>query len=114
MFLFKFNPFTQQYYKYDTDDVDIMNAMFDEQLHDNNITPVMYKKNICAYCHTCFSSRNSLFKHLGYMGIDIRKPGQIIKNHYDDKLGDEYYFLDCVKRKRRTCDISRVMKKLRI
>jgi len=114
MFLFKFNPFTEEYYKYDTDDVDVLDQMFDEKLHDNNITPVIYTKTTCAYCHTCFSSRNLLFKHLGYMGIDIRKPGHVPKNQYDDRLGDEYYPVDWKRKKRKHADISRIMKKLRI
>ena len=75
MFLIKYNEFTRKYYKYDTDDHDILTPMFDELLHKQDITidpDMMTDTKICYYCHTEFPSRNQLFKHLGYHGIDIR------------------------------------------
>ena len=32
MFLYKFNWFTNKYYKYDTDDIDLFSPMFDDKL----------------------------------------------------------------------------------
>ena len=73
MFLIKYNNFTGKYYKYDTDDHDIFAPMFDEGLHKNDIIAHCEPgTKVCAYCHTEFSSRNQLFKHLGYHGLDIR------------------------------------------
>ena len=70
MFLYKFNWFTNKYYKYDTDDVDLFSPMFDDKLHDNNVTHLNLSKRICMYCNTCFTSRNKLFHHLSFMNIN--------------------------------------------
>jgi hypothetical protein len=72
MFVYKYNDFTKKYYKYDSDDVDLFEPMFDEELHDNDMTPLVKHPTTCMYCNTKFSSRNQLFHHLGYMNIDIR------------------------------------------
>lgn len=86
MFLYKFDWFTKKYYKYDTDDVDLFSPMFDDKLHDNDITPSNLSKRICMYCNTCFSSRNKLFHHLSYMNINT-KP---YNDNMDEDKNDEY------------------------
>lgn len=73
MYVFRKNPFIQKHFRYDTDDVDIFTPMFDESLHDNETLPDQSCKYTCGYCQTLFQSRNQLFHHLGFMGIDIRK-----------------------------------------
>ena len=72
MFLYKFNWFTKKYYKYDTDEIDIFSPMFDEQIHNNDATPIRLDRKVCMYCNTCFVSRNKLFHHLSYMNINTR------------------------------------------
>lgn len=88
MFVYKFNNFTQKYYKYDTDDIDLFTDMFDENLHNNDITPMVCNPNQCMYCCTVFSSRNKLFHHLGFMNIDIRRKYEQYGNDYDSNMGD--------------------------
>lgn len=75
MYMFRKNPFTQKHYRYDTDDFDIFTEMFNDEIHDNTEVPVMSCRYTCGYCDVLFESRNQLFHHLGYMGIDIRKCG---------------------------------------
>jgi len=72
MFLYKFNWHNKKYYKYDTDDVDLFSPMFDDNLHDNNVTHLNLSKRVCMYCNTCFPSRNKLFYHLSYMNINTK------------------------------------------
>lgn len=86
MFVYRYNEYTKKYYKYDSDDVDLFDPMFDEDLHDNNLTSKHNTK--CLYCNTEFHSRNQLYHHLGYMNIDIRKDQEAEKDEYDIELGD--------------------------
>ena len=91
MFLYKYNEYTKKYYKYDMDLYDIMSPMFDETIHVPNDQGMMWgsnNRNICHFCGTVFDSRNQLFYHLGYMNIDIRKPGIEIESSYDIEKGD--------------------------
>ena len=74
MHVFKYNEYTKKYYKYDADEVDLCDPMFDHDLHNNRLTPMTMHPKICMYCNKVFSSRNQLFYHLGYMNIDIRIP----------------------------------------
>jgi len=98
MFLYKYNQFTGQYYQYDMDFYDMFSPMFDEYLHPNDDTvEISYRTNpkyalTCAYCDTKFESRTQLFKHLGYMGINIH-PKRKMKNKYDTEKGDCGYFV---------------------
>lgn len=73
MYLIRKNPFTGKHYRYDTDDHDIFTEMFNDDMHDNREIPDMSSRYTCGYCQVMFESRNQLFHHLGYMGIDIRK-----------------------------------------
>lgn len=73
MFVYKYNNFEKKYYKYDTDNIDIFSPMFDEELHQNELTPYNLHRTICQYCNTEFSSRNKLFYHLKFMNIDTVK-----------------------------------------
>ena len=71
MFLIKTNIWNGKTYQYDEDKYDIFTDMFDEKLHNNDITPLIINPYVCGYCQTIFSSRTKLFYHLGYMGINI-------------------------------------------
>lgn len=87
MIISSYNKFTKKYYEYDTEDVDESGPMFNKELHNNDIT-VQWNyphKTTCAYCNTCFESRNKLFNHLGYMGIDIRHSGMDQNDEEYDK-----------------------------
>lgn len=75
MYLHRRNPFNGKYYR-----INIHNEnkymtyspnTFNKAVHDNSITPMIVDPYVCAYCDTRFSSRNKLFYHLGYMGINI-------------------------------------------
>lgn len=103
MYLIKYNPFSKKYYKYDTDEYDIFSPMFDAALHNNEMTPMCLSKTTCMYCNTEFASRNKLFYHLGFMGIDVfaGKPKDYYKLQewikegrreieMDPEFGDEY------------------------
>lgn len=80
MFLIKKNPFDGKTYTFDTDEYDMFTDMFDESLHDNTLEPQIDNRMVCAYCQTCFLSRNKLFYHLGFMGIDVRKKDMVEDN----------------------------------
>jgi hypothetical protein len=110
MIVSKFNKFTGKYYHYDLDDFDFFTPMFDESLHDDSFNAesihaelLDYEhKKVCSYCQTEFSSRNDLFKHLGYHGVDIRKPDS-----------DDVNMFSIVKRrKRRNSNLASALKKL--
>ena len=96
MIVYKKNSFTNKYYKYDLDDYDYFGPMFDESLHNNNITPKYDKYDTtCAYCGTSFCSRNQLFYHLGFMNIDIKKRNMVYDKGDDDmELGDYGYIIE--------------------
>jgi hypothetical protein len=84
MIVYKRNSYNGTYYKYDLDEYDYFDKMFDETLHDNNVTPqydILCK--VCGYCGTAFSSRNRLFHHLGFMDINI------VKQNTEDKCINE-------------------------
>jgi len=80
MFVYKFNQFSNKFYKYDTDYVDIFSPMFDEDLHQNDLTPCNFHRTICQYCNTDFESRNKLFYHLKFMNIDTEKKYIVYNN----------------------------------
>lgn len=77
MWIYNFNNWTQQYYKYPKDQCDMNHVMFDQSLHNNDLTPMTLHKTKCMYCHTDFPTRKELFHHLGFMNIDIRKPEKV-------------------------------------
>ena len=118
MFLYKFNPFTKKYYKYDTDEVDMFAPMFEETLHspgkveDMEQETSMFERrgSVCLLCNTDFESRNALFKHLGYMGIDIRtwseKRGAWSMGEWNEDMG-EFGLEDVSKRGKRGLKRSR-------
>lgn len=95
MYVYKYNPFNKKYYKYCADEYDAHESKFDEKLHVNECDPMEMPRTQCAYCGCMFDSRNKLFNHLGFMGIDTRKDwhgdisrdGDIEDNGGD---GDEY------------------------
>ena len=88
MFVYRYNEYTKKYYKYDSDNVDLFDPMFDENLHDNELTLSPQHKTMCMYCNTKFSSRNQLFHHLGYMNIDICTSNSNTVDEYNMDLGD--------------------------
>ena len=101
MYLYKYNHHTGEYYQYDMDDHDMFSPMFDDYLHpqDDNfeisyITHPEFAMR-CAFCKTEFPSRNQLFKHLGYMGINIRPKLKMgpLKSKYNETKGDYGYFV---------------------
>lgn len=107
MFIYKYNCHTNKYYKYDNDDIDLFSPMFDDTLHNNNITYITLDRNICMYCNTCFSSRNKLFHHLSYMNINTNKVNTNMEDGYDSDKGD--YGYELVKKKIKK--IKRIVKK---
>ena len=83
------------------DDYDIFSPMFDESLHNNEITPsYISKSKMCGYCGHCFHSRNQLFYHLGYHNIDIGT-GMDHQMKEDDELGDYGWMPNLIKKKKR-------------
>ena len=77
------------------DDHDYFAPMFDEHLHNRDIIPHFDPHNkICAYCNTEFQSRNQLFKHLGYHGLDIRKSDMEMEIVTDTNTGSN---INCIK-----------------
>ena len=70
----KKNVFTNKHYRIHLDDIeDIGSNQYNTNIHNNEIIPQIINPHICGYCQTLFSSRNKLFYHLGFMGIDIKK-----------------------------------------
>ena len=112
MYFYKFNQYTGKYYTYDSDYFDIFNQMFDEELHKEPSCNMenMYDKLVCTYCGTRFESRNKLFYHLGYNGIDIRKVDEVSQEQYnaDDEMGEFGYTM---KRKKNRCKHKILIKK---
>jgi len=102
MFLYRYNKYTDDYYQYDMDFYDIFSPMFDEFLHpvDDNFE-FNYRMNpefalTCAFCKTKFETRSQLFKHLGYMGINIKnKPAdkELKKLRFKEDKGECGYFV---------------------
>lgn len=89
MYLIKTNPWNHKDYIYDITQENINSDMFNANLHDNNAFPQVVDPYVCGYCNTRFCSRNRLFYHLAFMGIDTRdsnieeKPeikDQVVKN----------------------------------
>lgn len=94
MFLYRYNKYTDKYYKYDTDFYDILTPMFDDTIHptddefefNSKIHPEYALK--CAFCNTEFDTRSQLFKHLAYMGINVRNCMLSNNNHYNIEKGE--------------------------
>lgn len=72
MYLIKTNPWNHKDYIYDIHLEKINSDMFNQNLHDNNALPQVIDPYVCGYCNTRFCSRNKLFYHLAFMGIDTR------------------------------------------
>lgn len=72
MYLLKKNPWNHKDYIYDIHLEQINSDMFNQNLHDNNALPQVIDPYVCGYCNTRFCSRNKLFYHLAFMGIDTR------------------------------------------
>lgn len=73
MILQRFNPFTNKLYEYDVSPSEASHPMYNALLHSNEKAPEPSPfKNMCGYCYTIFESRNKLFYHLGFHGIDVR------------------------------------------
>jgi hypothetical protein len=107
MIVSRYNKHTGKYYHYDLDDYDYFTPMFDNELHDDSFdmeamlhADIIGSSKTCLYCNTEFSSRNKLFKHLGYQGIDIRR----------EQVEWEY---DNMKRKREN-EITRMLKRIQL
>ena len=89
MLIYRFNQYTNKYYSYDMSCHDVNDPMFDETLHNIDVTPIIddEKPSICAYCGTDFKKRNKLFYHLGFMNINVNGQQKPSFN-YDNDLGD--------------------------
>ena len=72
MYLLKKNPWNHKDYIYDIHLEKINSDMFNQNLHDNIALPQVIDPYVCGYCNTRFCSRNRLFYHLAFMGIDTR------------------------------------------
>jgi siroheme synthase (precorrin-2 oxidase/ferrochelatase) len=77
MYLIKTNPWNHKDYIYDINQENINSDMFNQNLHDNNALPQVIDPYVCGYCNTRFCSRNRLFYHLAFMGIDTRDSSKI-------------------------------------
>ena len=92
MYIYKYNIYEKKYYRYDTDYIDSFSPMFDETIHQNELTPYNLHSTICQYCNTEFESRTKLFYHLKYMNIDtVNKNGRNYdseKDEYKSELGE--------------------------
>lgn len=104
-FVYKYNNFKGRYYKYLADEFNASSPMFDESLHVNDVEPDIKYDNICSYCNCYFPSRNKLFHHLNFMGIDTRKSsmrnGDVSMENdsgYNDEKGD--FGMELEKRRR--------------
>ena len=75
MYLHRRNPFNGKYYRVNIYDenkyMTYSPYTFDKNAHDNSITPMIIDPYVCGYCDTRFCSRNKLFHHLAYIGINI-------------------------------------------
>lgn len=91
MIVYRYNKYTNRYYFYDlTEDyTQYETPAFDNAIHNNDITPDIDDPLTCAYCNTCFTSRNKLFYHLEYHDINTKFVTDISLHREDDKLGDE-------------------------
>jgi len=105
MFIYRYNKYTGKYYSYDTDFYDIMSPMFDETIHpDNDDFLVNHEMDpryhlTCAFCNTEFPNRSQLFKHLGYMGINITNEPQPMERRdhqsmHTEERGDYGFSID--------------------
>lgn len=77
MYLIKTNPWNHKDYFYDIHLENINSDMFNKNLHDNDTLPQVIDPYVCGYCNTRFCSRNKLFYHLAFMGIDTRDSSKI-------------------------------------
>jgi hypothetical protein len=90
MFLINYNAHTRKFYKYDSDNYDIMTPMFDESIHTDNDELDFNRKNdtrlrlMCAFCQSDFPNRSQLFYHLGFMGINTNKRRAKTRRPVDD------------------------------
>lgn len=68
-----YNEFTKQWYEYEIP-VELKDSPFySKHVHSLPSPPIQpLCRTMCAYCGYSFESRNKLFHHLGYHGIDIR------------------------------------------
>lgn len=99
MFIYKYNNFTKKYYKYKINkNININDPMFDNNLHNNNINPIIYHKTTCAYCNTCFASRNKLYYHLAFMDINIVNNCNMELDNYDSDIGSYGYEMNLKKK----------------
>lgn len=85
--IYKYNPFTAKYYTYPLDIYNSTSNFFDETLHNNNLDPPFLPTLQCAYCGYIFPSRNRLFHHLNFMGINTTR-SQTKTDYYDIEKGD--------------------------
>lgn len=96
MFVYRYNPFLKKYFRYDVGEYDAHEGKFDERLHINEHDPMELPRQQCSYCGYNFDSRNKLFHHLAFMGIDTRKnKGTVYKegecdeaDEYNSEMGD--------------------------
>jgi hypothetical protein len=89
MYVYKYNKYTKKYYKYQLDEYDAHEPKFNENIHVNHVDPYDLPRQQCAYCGYVFDSRNKLFNHLGFLGIDIRKKSKLAQRRCDgDGDGD--------------------------
>lgn len=70
--------FVKKYFCVNSEYYDPNDNAFNESIHDNAIVPLIYHPMICGYCHTMYPSRNQLFNHLGFLGVDTRPVGAIV------------------------------------
>ncbi len=97
MFIERINKYNGKTYFYDSEKYDFSTEMFNDDMHDNSVTPDFCRHSkTCSYCGTTFSSRNKLFYHLGFHNIDIGKKRKKIKKYkykyiYYNRKNTHYY-----------------------
>ena len=78
MYFHRKNSHSGKHYRVNVDSVKNINEYtFNTKIHNNDCYPMIINPFVCGYCDTCFESRNKLFHHLGYMGIDIQSENKI-------------------------------------
>lgn len=76
----QFNAHTQKWYHYVVSREALQQPMFQRQIHEQDLSAspsMLFHRTQCMYCGTLFESRNKLFYHLGFHGVDIRRPQEM-------------------------------------
>ena len=104
------NPFTGLHYRIKKTEVmpENMDILFNKNVHDNDKFPFIIDPYVCGYCGVGFISRNKLFFHLGYMGINISCAEIMSKRERASRIARKKLHMKAYE------DISSMMKKVKL